>query len=219
MFLKQLMICTALCASFSFSSQLNAANNHEKHCDSDHSHSSSAKCSIKKSMNLLYQAFQKVDAGFNNEGGLTVDEIVDLQYFGPLSSTVAYGPFTPDVCGHTNHTNQPGAIQAIGAIQSANLQVFFEGGLLNDPNFPYDTLANAPKLFHNFPIVNAVINDELVNVIATADVRYPGVNGPSVALISSYATYRLRCDRHGHTSIPEIVTISFYITYFDCSPT
>lgn len=174
------------------------------------------KCDIDESMQALYGAFQVVDEGFNNAGGLTPDQIVALGYFGEGTSTTALGPFTPDICGHTDHTNQPGAFQAIGALQSAFLQVQFEGGLLSDPNFPYANLSQAPKLFHAVPYVTAVINNELVNVIATADVRYPGVDGPSVALISSLAQYRLRCDCEGNALVPEIVWINFYINYFDC---
>lgn len=182
--------------------------------------SPATKCFTKKkteeSMQLLFDAFLAVDDGFNTVGGLNAEQIIQLGYFGPLTSTIALGPFTPDVCGHTDHTNQPGAFQAIGEVESAFVQIAFEGGLLEDPNFPYKKLSKAPKLFHQFPIVTACLGNDLVNVTAIADVRYPGVDGPLVARVTSLAQYRLRTDEHGNTIIPQIVWIQFFISYFDC---
>ncbi len=173
---------------------------------------------IEESMQKLFEVFQAVDIGFNTKGGLTVPEIVALGIYDEFSTAVAHGPFTPDVCGHLGHTNQPGSFQAFGATECAELQVAFEGALLQDPYFPFCDLSCAPKLFHTFPIVTAVINDELVNVSASAIVHYPGENGPVVAVIRSIAQYRLNCHK-GKVKVPVIVWIHFNISYDDCTLT
>lgn len=101
-------------------------------------------------------------------------------------------------------------------MESAQLQVAFEGGLLEDPNFPYDDFADAPKIFHSRPVLTSVLNSEEVTVFAQADIRYPGVNGPVVGVIRSSAQYHLRTDECGDAEIPVIVWIDFTISYFDC---
>lgn len=222
---KILGILLALLTITSLPSHIRAScdhreRNHEKKCSGHSSQSPALACidskKVKRSMKRLFDAFVAVDEGFNTKGGLTAEEILALGYFGPLTSTIALGPFTPDVCGHTDHTNQPGAFQAIGAMESAQVQIIFEGGLLHDPNFPYDNLSEAPKIFHEFPFVTACLGNDLVNVTAVADVRYPGFDGPLVARITSLAQYRLQTNKHGKVIIPQIVWIDFFISYFDC---
>lgn len=66
----------------------------------------------KKSMDLLFYAFLVVDEAFNTRRGLTAKEIVTLGYFGDKSTVIAIGPPARDVCGHTDHTNQPGVFQS-----------------------------------------------------------------------------------------------------------
>lgn len=181
---------------------------------------------LDKALELLFQAFLLVDNGFNTKGGLTVAEVAELGYFGDLTTVLAMGPF-PDC--HDDHTNVAGVFQAFGTLESSFLQVSFEGGLLNDPNFPYNdhvTYIDAPKLYHTFPLATSYLGNNQFTVTATAIVRYSGQGipaneqSPVVARVGSIAQYTYRCDPEtGKTIIPQIVWINFTIAYTDCPPT
>ena len=180
---------------------------------------------LDRAMELLFDAFLIVDNGFNIRGGLTAPEIAALGYFGENSTVLAHGPF-PDCHTDPTHSNVAGTFQAFGIAESSNIQLAFEGGLLNDPLFPYSDTVNftdAPKLYHTFPVVTSYLGNNQFTVTATAIVRYSGLgipaneNSPIVARVGSIAQYTYRCDNQGNTLIPEIVWIHFTIAYFDCN--
>jgi hypothetical protein len=187
-------------------------------------------------MTALYGAFQAVDNGFNEVSatpGLTAPEIIALGYFQPTSTVLAYGPFSPCSPGlHTNHTNAPGGTQAIGQMDCANLQIAFEGAILNDPNFPWDTVLQQdkhPTLYHTPPVVTNTLSPSTVHVLATALITYapngvpptgtsspwvPG-SGNLVGTIRSSANYII--DPNFPNAVPVIDWIEFTITYSDTS--
>jgi len=180
---------------------------------------------LERAMELLFETFQIVDDAFNTRGGLTPEEIAELGYFGDLTTVLAMGPF-PDC--HDGHTNVAGVFQAFGTMESSITQFIFEGGLLMDPNFPYNdhvTYTDAPKLFHSFPIVTSYLGNNQFTVTATALVHYSGPDipateeSPVVARIGSIAQYSFQCDpATGEIIVPMIVWINFTIVYLDCPP-
>ena len=199
-------------------------NNSDKRCDFSACCLDCESCipsKIQDGVDLLFRQFRKVDDGFNdpNKLGLTPEEVGALRYFGPQSNTIAHGPFTPDQCGHSNHTNQPGTFHAIGVEESSFLQVNFEGGLLNDPRFPFKDPKDAPKLYHKPPTITGYLGNGLFNLTAIAEVCFdPNGEGNCnrVALVSSNAVYKYRCDSNGKTDVPVVVWIDFFIRYEDC---
>lgn len=195
-----------------------------------------------RSTQLLFEGFLKVDAGFNDPSrfdvgnpppgyglGLTVPEIAPIGFYGDTSTAIAYGPFMlhqssvfPNLL-HDNHSNQPGAFQSFGVIETSFLQSVFEGSLFNDTHFPWFPNPNlAPRLYHVFPEVTSYLGFDRFTVNAIALVNWgPNIGnnfnntGIKVAQVASLAQYKINRDTNGDVLIPSLDWIHFTLRYED----
>jgi len=189
---------------------------------------------LSKAMEKLFETFVAVDDGFNDPtrvpGGLTQQEIIDLGYFGEKTTVLAMGPFArPPNDPRPPHSNQPGVFQSFGPEESAQLQLQFEGGILEDPNYPYPDTPEGqlvrPHLWHAKPTITSYLGNNQFTVNAVAFITYnpddpngnasPENGGKVVGRVGSIAQYQYKCDKHGCATVPEIVWINFTIAYFD----
>lgn len=146
-------------------------------------------------MENLFDVFEQVDDYYNNQGGITPQQAIDLGIWNDNSQIVVHGPFQylPN-----NAQIGPGSVASQGTIQCANLQSFFDGQL--KVAYPNSTRQ------HNKPIVTDVFRETRTVTVNTSAKVFDS-NGVLVAVEKGLANYHIPFDN----SVPVHIFIHFTI--------